>query len=108
MYLHHLQLPNKLAASIDLATGTGKSYVIYGIAQIMMGLGLVWASGMFFVARAYTLAKTSVVTPFEYASLPLSAMGGYVIFGDVPAVPMIIGAMVALSVVVVKQYRFIV
>jgi type III restriction enzyme len=40
-YLHHLQLPNKLAASIDLATGTGKSYVIYGIAQIMLGLGLV-------------------------------------------------------------------
>ena len=40
-YLHHLQIPNKLSASIDLATGTGKSYVIYGIAQIMLGLGLV-------------------------------------------------------------------
>lgn len=40
-YFHHLQLPNKLSATIDLATGTGKSYVIYGIAQIMLGLGLV-------------------------------------------------------------------
>ena len=40
-YLHHLQMPNKLSASLDLATGTGKSYVIYGIAQIMLGLGLV-------------------------------------------------------------------
>ncbi len=40
-YLHHLQIPSKLSASIDLATGTGKSYVIYGIAQIMLGLGLV-------------------------------------------------------------------
>ena len=40
-YLHQLQLPNKLSATIDLATGTGKSYVIYGIAQIMLGLGLV-------------------------------------------------------------------
>lgn len=40
-YLHHIQLPNKLSATIDLATGTGKSYVIYGIAQIMLGLGLV-------------------------------------------------------------------
>ncbi|MBT7144410.1 MAG: DEAD/DEAH box helicase family protein [Bacteroidetes bacterium] len=39
-YLHHLQIPTKLSASIDLATGTGKSYVIYGIAQIMLGLGL--------------------------------------------------------------------
>lgn len=40
-YFHHLQLPNRLSATIDLATGTGKSYVIYGIAQIMLGLGLV-------------------------------------------------------------------
>jgi type III restriction enzyme len=40
-YLHHLQLKGKLSANIDLATGTGKSYVIYGIAQIMLGLGLV-------------------------------------------------------------------
>jgi len=40
-YYWHLQLPNKLSANIDLATGTGKSYVIYGIAQIMLGLGLV-------------------------------------------------------------------
>ena len=40
-YKKHLQLPNKLSANIDLATGTGKSYVIYGIAQIMLGLGLV-------------------------------------------------------------------
>ena len=40
-YLHHLQIPNKLSVSIDLATGTGKSYVIYGIAQIALGLGLV-------------------------------------------------------------------
>jgi len=40
-YLNHLQLPGKLSATIDLATGTGKSYVIYGIAQIMLGLGLI-------------------------------------------------------------------
>lgn len=40
-YLRQLQLPNKLSATLDLATGTGKSYVIYGIAQIMLGLGLV-------------------------------------------------------------------
>ncbi len=40
-YQSHLQLPNKLFANIDLATGTGKSYVIYGIAQIMLGLDLV-------------------------------------------------------------------
>ena len=40
-YQKHLQLLGKLFANIDLATATGKSYVIYGIAQIMLGLGLV-------------------------------------------------------------------
>ncbi len=40
-YTDHLQIGDRLFANIDLATGTGKSYVIYGIAQIMLGLGLV-------------------------------------------------------------------
>lgn len=40
-YEHHLQISGRLSASVDLATGTGKSFVMYGIAQIMLGLGLV-------------------------------------------------------------------
>ena len=40
-YTRRLQLPNRLSATIDLATGTGKSYAMYGIAQIALGLGLV-------------------------------------------------------------------
>lgn len=40
-YQRDLPVPHKLSAVIDLATGTGKSYVIYGIAQIALGLGLV-------------------------------------------------------------------
>jgi type III restriction enzyme len=37
----HLQLPDQLSASIDLATGTGKSYVMYGIATILLAEGAV-------------------------------------------------------------------
>ena len=37
----HLQFPDKLSCSIDHATGTGKSYVIYGIARIMLAEGVV-------------------------------------------------------------------
>ncbi len=36
-----LQFPNLLACSLDLATGTGKSYVLYGIASILLAEGLV-------------------------------------------------------------------
>lgn len=37
----HLQLPDQLSASLDLATGTGKSYVLYGIAAILLAEGVV-------------------------------------------------------------------
>ena len=37
----HLQFPNKLSCSLDMATGTGKSYVIYGIARILLAEGVV-------------------------------------------------------------------
>lgn len=40
-FLSKLQLPHKLFANIDLATGTGKSYVMYGISQILLGLGVI-------------------------------------------------------------------
>ena len=40
-FLSRLQLPDKLACSLDHATATGKSYVMYGIARIMLAEGAV-------------------------------------------------------------------
>lgn len=40
-YIDNLQIPRKLFANIDLATGTGKSYVIFAIAQILLAEGIV-------------------------------------------------------------------
>lgn len=40
-FAQSLQLPNKLSCSIDHATATGKSFVMYGIARIMMAEGVV-------------------------------------------------------------------
>lgn len=40
-FYRHLQLPDKLSCTLDLATATGKSYVIYGIARIMLAEGAV-------------------------------------------------------------------
>ena len=38
---NHLQLPDQLSCSIDQATGTGKSYVLYGLAAILLAEGIV-------------------------------------------------------------------
>ena len=40
-FYKQLQLPEKLSCTIDLATATGKSYVLYGIARIMLAEGVV-------------------------------------------------------------------
>ena len=40
-YIDKLRIKKKLFANLDIATGAGKSYVIYGIAQIMLGIGKV-------------------------------------------------------------------
>ena len=40
-FYKNLEIPNKLSCSLDLATGTGKSYVLYGIAQIMLCEGAI-------------------------------------------------------------------
>src|SRR3989304_2617273 len=37
----HLQLPDQLSCSIDMATATGKSYVLYGLAAILLADGIV-------------------------------------------------------------------
>ena len=40
-YIEHVKIKDKKSYSIDLATGTGKSWVIYGVAQIMLAEGFV-------------------------------------------------------------------
>jgi len=40
-FKNHLQFPKKLSCSLDMATGTGKSYVIYGLARILLAEGVV-------------------------------------------------------------------
>ena len=40
-FIKSLQLPNKLSCSIDHATATGKSYVMYGVARILLAEGVV-------------------------------------------------------------------
>lgn len=40
-YLKKLQFPNILSGVVDLATGTGKSFVIFGVAHIMLLIGAI-------------------------------------------------------------------
>jgi len=64
---------------------------------IMSGLGLVWASGMYFMARGYSLALASVAAPFEYIPLPINIMWGLVIWHEIPTLTTWAGAVLTLT-----------
>src|SRR3989344_7157980 len=40
-FIRNLPFPYKLACTIDLATGTGKSWIIYGVAIILLAEGII-------------------------------------------------------------------
>ena len=63
---------------------------------VMSGLGLVWAGGMYFIARAYSVALASVVAPFEYTALPINVMWGFIIWQELPGLATWAGAFLAL------------
>ncbi|MBK9207125.1 MAG: DMT family transporter [Anaerolineales bacterium] len=64
---------------------------------IMSGLGLVWALWAYFMTRAYSTAQASVIAPFEYASLPISIMWGFLFWREVPTLLTLAGAALTLA-----------
>ncbi len=51
---------------------------------IMAALGLIWASGMYLIARAYSLAQASAAAPFEYVALLFSVLWGFAFWQEIP------------------------
>jgi len=72
---------------------------------MMAGLGLIWAGGMYCMARAYGLALASVAAPFEYVSLPINALWGLLFWHEIPTWTTIAGAALALSSGLYVLYR---
>jgi len=73
--------------------------------MIMFGLGLVWAAGMYFIARSYSMVQASIVAPFEYLALPISAMWGFLFWQEVPTMGTLIGALLTVASGLYILYR---
>jgi drug/metabolite transporter (DMT)-like permease len=72
---------------------------------IMAGLGLVWAGWMYFMSRAYSVAQASVIAPFEYVSLPINIMWGFLIWQEIPTWMTLAGAFLTLFSGLYVLYR---
>jgi drug/metabolite transporter (DMT)-like permease len=60
---------------------------------LLIGLcGVVAAAGTLFLTNAYRIAKTSVVTPFEYTGMLWAPLWGFLFFAEVPKVTTFVGA----------------
>jgi S-adenosylmethionine uptake transporter len=60
---------------------------------------------MYFLARAYSVAKASVIAPFEYVALPINVMWGLLIWHEIPTWMTLAGALLTLSSGVYILYR---
>jgi drug/metabolite transporter (DMT)-like permease len=72
---------------------------------IMAGLGLIWASWMYLLSRAYSLAQASVAAPFEYVSLPINILWGFLIWREIPTWLTLAGAALTLGSGLYVLYR---
>jgi drug/metabolite transporter (DMT)-like permease len=72
---------------------------------IMAGLGLVWAGWMYFMSRAYSVAQASIIAPFEYVSLPINIVWGFLIWQEVPTLATLAGAFLTLFSGLYVLYR---
>ena len=72
---------------------------------IMAGLGLVWAGWMYSMSRAYSLAQASLIAPFEYVSLPINIMWGFLIWQEIPTWMTLAGASLTLFSGMYVLYR---
>ncbi len=60
---------------------------------LLIAIGLIAATGFYFLSQAYRLGPPATIAPFEYISVPLGVLWGYVFWKDVLGLQSIIGMM---------------
>jgi drug/metabolite transporter (DMT)-like permease len=64
---------------------------------LLVGAGLAGGIGQLLLTSCYRYADMSVLAPFEYVSLLLTILIGFFIFGDIPTLWMILGAVIIIG-----------
>ena len=60
-------------------------------------LGVVAMIALFCVNRSLKLAPASVVVPYQYTLIVWAILFGYLVFGDVPDLPMLVGSLIIVA-----------
>ena len=62
-----------------------------------MGAGFFGGLGQLLMTSSYRYADMSVIAPFEYVSLLLTLVLGFLVFGDIPTLAMVGGALIIVA-----------
>lgn len=74
-------------------------------AAMLIGAGIAGGIGQVLLTESFRHADVSVVAPFEYTSLLLAIIVGYVVFRDVPTLEMLLGAVIVVGAGLFIIYR---
>jgi drug/metabolite transporter (DMT)-like permease len=61
-------------------------------ATLLVAAGFLGGIGQVLLTKSYRHAETGVIAPFEYVSMLLALVLGYLVFDEVPTLPMLVGA----------------
>lgn len=75
-----------------------------GIAMLAL-LGAIGTVAYTLVSRAYQIASASVIAPFDYSYLPLAALLGYLLWGEIPPHTTFIGMVLIVASGMYTAYR---
>jgi drug/metabolite transporter (DMT)-like permease len=79
-----------------------------GQAALLIGAGFFGGVGQLLMTSSYRYADMSVIAPFEYVSLILTIIIGYLVFADVPTLTMLVGAVIIILsglAVILREHR---
>lgn len=74
-------------------------------AALLIGAGLLGGFGQILLTASYRYAETSVIAPFEYASMLLALAVGYFLFSEVPTWTMVGGAALVMAAGIIIIWR---
>ncbi|MET0905946.1 MAG: DMT family transporter, partial [Tardiphaga sp.] len=66
-------------------------------AVLLVAAGFAGGIGQLLMTSAYRYADMSVIAPFEYVSLLLTIAIGFAVFGDVPTLAVVLGALIIVA-----------
>jgi drug/metabolite transporter (DMT)-like permease len=78
-------------------------------AMLLVGAGIAGGIGQLLMTSCYRYADMSVIAPFEYVSLILTIILGFVVFAEVPTLSIVVGAgiIVASGIVVILREHYL-